>query len=519
MRYVLAFLIAPFAFGSVANVYVAQSAAGTGDGSSCANAKAVSFFNTSGNWGAGSSQIGGGSTVHLCGTFTASANASGYLTFQANGTSGNVITVLFESGAVLTAPYWGVNGAIYASGASYIAIDGGSNGVIQATANGTALANQNDFGAGIHFDGCSNCEIKNVTIQNIYVHTLNLSDSNGDMYAIQWVDGSNVSIHNNTIHDAGWCAYYAFTGSGRSSISIHDNLIYNCNGFIVVGSGNTGATVNGVSIYNNTMHDSVNWDDTADSNHHDGVHIWAVHASSSWSNVQIYDNYFYGDWGIHTTGQIFIEANGGGAGSGSNGIYNNVLVCANAGTHPLANGNISLQANGWYILNNTFSNDSNGGAGGGAIQADSGTGVTEENNVLVSPSTAINFPSGTSITTGDYNDYYNVGNGVPYFYGATTYNTLSDYHTGTGLDTHSITTNPNLNGSYHLQSGSPAIGTGTNLTSLCSTFSALCSDNAGSARPSTGAWDMGAFVFASAPSLTGSAFGSGALLSGSSIAH
>src|SRR3989344_2292325 len=45
------------------NIYLSQSAAGSGDGSSCANARAVSFFNASGNWGTGATMSGVGFTV------------------------------------------------------------------------------------------------------------------------------------------------------------------------------------------------------------------------------------------------------------------------------------------------------------------------------------------------------------------------------------------------------------------------------------------------------------------------
>lgn len=73
--------------------------------------------------------------------------------------------------------------------------------------------------------------------------------------------------------------------------------------------------------------------------------------------------------------------------------------------------------------------------------------------------------------------------------------------------------------------GSGTIGTGTNLTSLCSSFSDLCSDtpvgvsyNATThvvtvpnrtmlSRPSSGAWDIGAFQFADPPPSGGSSFG------------
>src|SRR3989344_4604412 len=69
------------------NIYIAQSAAGSADGSSCANARAVSFFNASGNWGTGATQIGPGTVVHLCGTITT------YLTFQGSGASGSPVVV------------------------------------------------------------------------------------------------------------------------------------------------------------------------------------------------------------------------------------------------------------------------------------------------------------------------------------------------------------------------------------------------------------------------------------------
>jgi hypothetical protein len=279
----------------------------------------------------------------------------------------------------------------------------------------------------------------------------------------------------------------------ETNVSIFNNTIYNCNGSIVVGSGQTGASVNGVALYGNTIHDSVNWDDSADNNHHDGIHLWAVHSGSSWSNVQIHDNNEYGDWGVHTTALVFIEANGGGSGGGTNAIYNNIFSETNAAAHPPTNGDISLQADGWYVLNNTFINDSNAGQGGGAIQADSGNGATVQNNILASPSTAINFPLGTSISTGDYNDYYNVGSGVPFYYLGQTLNKLADFISLAKLDTHSITTNPNLSASGVPASNSPVVGAGLNLTSLCGKFAGLCVDAAGNPRPVSGKWDMGAF--------------------------
>ena len=91
------------------DVYLAQASAGGNTGANCANALAgVTYFNTVGNWTSGTpsgTQIGPATTVHICGTWTGAANGT-LLVAQGSGSSGSPVTVLFESGAVLTAPYW-----------------------------------------------------------------------------------------------------------------------------------------------------------------------------------------------------------------------------------------------------------------------------------------------------------------------------------------------------------------------------------------------------------------------------
>ncbi len=51
-------------------VYIAQKAAGGNTGEDCADPKAISYSNTSGNWSATPSGIGPDTIVHLCGTIT-----------------------------------------------------------------------------------------------------------------------------------------------------------------------------------------------------------------------------------------------------------------------------------------------------------------------------------------------------------------------------------------------------------------------------------------------------------------
>ena len=123
---VLSMLGASFA-AAQSNVYIAQNSAGGDSGANCSNAHSAVWFN---------SNATGGNTYHLCGTFTGTANTT-ILTVPASGTSANPLVILFEPGAILTSTRWSANGAIYISGKNYITIDGGSNGIIQNTNNGT----------------------------------------------------------------------------------------------------------------------------------------------------------------------------------------------------------------------------------------------------------------------------------------------------------------------------------------------------------------------------------------------
>jgi hypothetical protein len=120
---------------AASDIFVAQSASGSADGSSCANAYAISFFNSSGNWGSTAGKIGPGTTLHLCGTITTA------LTAQGNGSSASPITVQWESGAGVSV--CSSVGAVQLANHNYIALDlGGNATAIQCPNNGTTLATQ-----------------------------------------------------------------------------------------------------------------------------------------------------------------------------------------------------------------------------------------------------------------------------------------------------------------------------------------------------------------------------------------
>jgi hypothetical protein len=96
MSFVGAFIYYGVAKASATGVYVAQSAAGAADGSSCTNARAYTFFNSASNWGSSPTQIGPGTTVHVCGAFSVSSNSTVF-TFHGSGSNGNPVRLLRQA--------------------------------------------------------------------------------------------------------------------------------------------------------------------------------------------------------------------------------------------------------------------------------------------------------------------------------------------------------------------------------------------------------------------------------------
>jgi len=286
--------------------YIADRQTGLANGQDCNNAYSASWFNTASHWGPEPARIGPGAVVHLCGTISTD------LVVQGSGIPGKPVTVLFEPGAKLSQPACAT--CLNIDNRKFIVVDGGRNGVIENTANGTAGSHQSS--TGISALSCQNCEVKHLTIRNIYVHTGTAAEIDHTQLRCIVFSGSNISIHDNVMHDVGWCLIN-WSPPGASNIRIYNNDIFRIDHGIVLGGDgsttSTGVPVGPVYVYNNHVHDFANWDTANNAYHHDGIHCYStgqghLRAGVHWAGMWIYDNLFDGDTGNSLTSMVFLEA-------------------------------------------------------------------------------------------------------------------------------------------------------------------------------------------------------------------
>ena len=500
--FVLAF--SALGFSSAANVYITPD--GSSQGACTTSPQNPAWFNNAANWGSGATQIGPGDTVHLCGTFTAATNGN-LLYVQSSGTSGSPITIVFEPGAILQAPYFSDNGAIYISGKSYIVIDGGTNGIIQNTNNCTTCTYHTYVSSGMYIGSGNNIEVKNLTCQNIYVRTSttdhNMAGGPSQNNCIHFDGGSNLTVHDSVFHDAGWTIWYGAQSGAASNFTAYNNELYRTDHGIGFGEGGaTGKTFSGILIYNNHFHDPGNWDDTASPSgqwyHHDGIHLfWYCSGGTSCSqtsssNINIYNNLFDGNWGQVVGGQevgmssfVFMEGQQTGLNFFNNGGIANVYA---------NNGLFNLNAANEQIYNNTVIGNTTSD-GYCLIANDEGGTSYIKNNVLTGCQGLINPQSGNFSGGIDHNVYGAGGNQMFQWHNGSAATNIATWRTQCGCDANAKVANPpGLDSTGHPSDGSSAvIGAGANLTSVG--IAALDADKAGLPRPSSGSWDAGSYGY------------------------
>jgi hypothetical protein len=480
---------------SAKNIYIAQTALGSGSGVDAADAKAYTFFNTSGNWGSGSTKISAGDTVWVEG------NIANQLSFQGSGTAGNPITLKFDIGASMITGVFPSSGAIYLPGSSsYLVLDGSGTAIIENTNNGDASLGYGNQVSCTLISGNSspynlnNIEVKGFTILNAYVPNPGNASSGAGGGGISFsTGGTNINIHDCYITNGGFTGINITCGTSSGlcdNLRIHNCTAWGCNWDISINEGSSGVYAGSIYIYNNICGGNWTWDTgTADNFHHNGIMVFCGPAGTEqFTNIYIYNNKIGPDLSKagNDTAWIFIDWNGTGTCFQNCWIYNNCLYATN-GFGP-DGGFITGGAVHMYCLNNSIYGAGTGGGGMGG--ANTGQTTYYSNNIVEGVGSPIGDNSG-STSYSDYNIFYNnsgtfkSSGGTPMSYAA---------WQSSGKDAHSIAKNPELNnpssGDLTLQSNSPAIGAGVNMSSY------FTNDIAGNSRPSSGAWDIGAYEYA-----------------------
>src|SRR6202453_2488834 len=502
---ILIFLAALTLPALATTVYVAQTAGSV----TCNGGTHTAIAPSSITWTAGN-------TYFLCGTFSYSPGTSAAITVGASGTSGNPIVVQFDTVAILTATYWST-AAIAVGTNSYVTINGATNGTIQATANGTGLANQVDNGGCVTMGVGNHRIVENLTCSNLYVRTCGTplstcTDENGsNTTGILDINGSNDTIQNNTVHDIHWgIDYTANDGLTHAGLAITGNTVYNIDHGIIPNVGNTdSATITGSVSASTTIHAFQSWDDQADNFHHDGIHVYDF-TGGTFNGIVLYNNTITGNWGFHTNTGIYLESNDGQGGVIENCTAFNNIIAPGTGTQTVANGAIASFTNfGCQFYNNTL-------IGWGIIEGyDASPGATFENNLVVGSGSTVPQVMGDGhgglIAVSDYNAYAVLptaasGNGFVSSGGGCCINFTA--WQAIPFDTHAVASSPAGSGStaflnfnattFVPNSGSPLISAGSHLRSPCRGqanpgLGALCSDAAANVRPTSGAWDAGAY--------------------------
>ncbi len=283
--------------------------------------------------------------------------------------------------------------------------------------------------------------------------------------------------------------------SDASNDQIYANTISDIDWGINAGGGDSGDTITNLQIYGNNITNWRNWQFPTDALHQDGIILYNFASGSQTLTASIYNNYIYGDLGVGSpTGFIYCAQNA------SCDMFNNLLVNTGHVIYGIIWADTHL--GGDRIYNNTIVGLSNDFAI--TLGTSNGTNVKSalivENNVVTGPGVGIHdYSTLTSdVSVSDRNVWRTASGSAPQM--ATNDSTFVSYATwlADGFDKDSTNSDPMLNGSYHLQSGSSAAGLAANLTSL--NTNPLDFDMALNARPPQAAvyWDAGVYNASSA---------------------
>ncbi len=539
------------------DTYIANITQGDDSGSSCANAHSVDWFNDYNpsttlpiNFGVGVGQIGPGDTIHLCGTIQKS------LALNYDGLPGNPITLFFEPNARLSAPTWGtdryvttvVTGvsststhpAMYSpntqSDLAYWVIDGGTNGVVEATDNGLskivgevktinaglqvtncgATENGAVFGHNQESDGISltnptAIEIKNLTIKNMMqMWPSPCMEHSGAGISLSG-QLNDVRIHDNSLSMIGNSVVLSWSGGVSRNVKVYNNSFRDQSFgiFVNIGNGAAPAQAYDFSIYNNTFDNADTWYAIS------GVALEWIHQNYIFLNsgssgsvnygLKIYNNTFGPHNGVMSN--MIRETTYDGRYDHTT-IFNNLFL--NSGSRYdstlclriacMSNGFIGAWGYNDQIFNNVFASfiGPDNAPNDNAISTDKNS--VAFNNIFYNMTAAYRMSLDSPMLNSDNNAFDTVQTittvrGVDVVDWFTIADWKAAYPT---FDRNSNTIHPLLDSQYQpTSSDTAALGKGVNLTSYCGQIPELCYDRNGTHRPSTGAWDIGAYYSAS----------------------
>jgi hypothetical protein len=486
---------------SATNVYITPN--GASQGNCTTGPQTPAWFNSSANWGSGTSQIGPGTSVLLCGTITTP------LTVQSSGSGGNPITITFDTGAAInpiSCSSGTGNACLSVAGRAYIIVDGGTtcgwinhaqvacNGTIQ---NSTAQPSGSNFG--IDASNCTNCEFRNLNIGPIYTKSSGGTEPSGDIRGIQAVSSAGTGtwqIHNNIAHDTSSAFVYVPSGSNDPGPTVYNNVTYNINSSLDI-SNNSNGTLIAAVVHDNNFGSTANWDNSGCPDHHNSMHAFAQGTGSN-SGFQYYNNLINGNWGGCATSGLYFEGP-----SGTILVYNNVWLMTYT---QMNNGIVGFDGASFAATMRFYNNTLIGQSRSGDVcmtlgSGSSATSISMENNII-SGCNSLFAGQGSAITFTkvDYNTWGGDSSSTPWGLncnpGPCSYYNFSGWQTAVSGEAHSTFGSSSsfvgVDSNGTLQSGSPAIGAVTNLTDV--EVTALDSDMVGNPRPGgSTAWDGGAF--------------------------
>jgi hypothetical protein len=489
-------------------IYVSQAGGAHGEsGEDCENAHSLAWLNAAAHWGTGSGKVGAGTTVSICGTLTEA------ITVAASGKSGELITLRFQPGARISMPACPESGCIDTAEHAYLNIEGDSeseHGVIENTDQGTGKKEEGSAvnAHGIEALDCEGCTIRYMSIEKLYEKTSEADTTSAEPIRGIEFSGSNLTIAHNTLNYVGWALYSEWNREDKD-VDIEDNTLTHIGHGFASTAAFTGGNIGPISFHGNRLYGFKAWDTVGDPNHQDGVHCYSSHDAvyqPHYNGLYIYDNRFGPETGKYMNASIFIEGPAEetqcGDGTSNIWIFDNVSVM----NEESALGGIYTESGEDHVFNNTIigPGTEEGESKNPCILIHGGERVRLENNLASTCDKLIEGEAGTFASGGLNYNLYADGGGAAWICGGEQkpFTEFAYWQSCTGQDSDSrarasagIKVTP-AEEAGRLEAGSPARGAGTNLTGLCEPgkpTEALCENINGEARPSAGAWNVGAY--------------------------